>query len=517
MKQLYLLALLFSLYANAQSFEWIVTPETSVDINPDMIGYATAGDADGNIYFAGFKDTPYPYNDIKGNLFYNKYNSAGQLLFSNTFTGKGSVYKIVADNSGNSYVALNYLNSLTVSGTTFTSSSQGEQWVLLKLNSQGSLIWYRELDTDVPEWNEIADFRAMALDAMGNLYIGYDTYLNSYIIKLSPAGVEMLTIEQENVSRITSVSVDTDGNIIAAGSCANQDAIYAGVSVGNSLLYNTYIVKYSPMGQYQWVKYVEDITCPEPQVVTHNANEIYFSSHLFGDYQFDGITAEGPLQGFSDFFIAKLDASGNFQWVKEVPGQGMVTPGNRNFLSIDSSGNIYFTGQTAGTIQWGNNITTGSQNFNYRGIVLKYNPSGNIVMAKTIMGNSYSQFGSIHVNPDNSIYTTGIGMGTLTFDAIQHVPQNANYYPFLTKISGNSTLGTESEGAGELTVYPNPATNVLYVNSEKEIEATIYNTLGQKLKTVMISRESPVFIEDLAQGSYFIQFADNYTAKIIKQ
>jgi hypothetical protein len=101
MKKIHLLALLVSFLSNAQTFEWLQTPEINLSLNPDLVGYATACDGSDGVYMVGFKDNATPYNDIFGNLYYNKYNGAGELQFSNVLTGKGAVYDIAIDQWGN--------------------------------------------------------------------------------------------------------------------------------------------------------------------------------------------------------------------------------------------------------------------------------------------------------------------------------------------------------------------------------------------------------------------------------
>ena len=138
---------------------------------------------------------------------------------------------------------------------------------------------------------------------------------------------------------------------LVAGSCSENTATFGGVPFGDDSTYNTYLAKYDATGAAQWVKFVEDITCPFPQVRVGAPDEIYFSGELFGNFAFGSFTAEGPNFG-DDFFLARLDASGTFQWIREVPGQGHVSPGQRTFLDADAAGNVYFTGRMRNTITW---------------------------------------------------------------------------------------------------------------------------------------------------------------------
>jgi hypothetical protein len=106
----------------------------------------------------------------------------------------------------------------------------------------------------------------MAIDASDQIYLGFNDFENAYIEKLSPQSVLLETIIQQHVRMISSVSVDNQGNIYSAGGCAEFNSAFAGVPVPAPFTYTTYLAKYDADGVFQWVKYVEDITCPEPQV-----------------------------------------------------------------------------------------------------------------------------------------------------------------------------------------------------------------------------------------------------------
>jgi hypothetical protein len=333
--------------------------------------------------------------------------------------------------------------------------------------------------------------------------------------KLDSNGTVLLTIEQQNVNIISSVSVDNEGYIYTAGGCANSNSKYANVTVPATFSYNTYVAKYSPTGVYQWVKYVQDITCSEPQVKAKSQNEVYFSSTLYGAYSFGSIIAEGPTNFGYDFFLAKLNSSGVFQWVKEVPGAGKVFIGKRNFLNLDTTGNIYFAGSTSGDVNWGNNITTSSTIYQ-DALVLKYSPSGTILLAKTAGGTDTDRFDGIATNNLGDIFISGIFRGTTNFDAIQHVETDQyKFYPVLSKIN-ISNLNTVESDLQTSIIYPNPTINYFYIQDAKKYsKGEIYSILGQKVTSFDVS-SSPISIEELAKGTYFIKLDGVKIFKLIK-
>ena len=496
----------------SQSFEWIQTPAITFNSSANLIGYPTTCDAFGNVYITGFLNNAYNYSDIYGDLFYNKYDVSGQLLFSKTFTGKGQVYNIQSDSAGNTYLAIAYVQSITIDNTTISTTDQGAKPELLKFDVNGSLLWH----LTITNFNSsINHFKSIAIDASDSVYICYDNYNYSYVKKLDANGNVLLTIEQQNVNLISSVSVDNEGYIYTAGGCANSNSKYANVAVPATYTYNTYVAKYAPTGVFQWVKYVQDITCSEPQVKAKSQDEVYFSSTLYGAYTFGSIVAEGPINNGYDFFLTKLNAAGVFQWVKEVPGAGKAFIGKRNFLNIDASGNVYFTGSTAGTVNWSNTISTTSTIYQ-DGLVLKYSPDGTILLAKTAGGADTDRFDGITTNSLGAIFVSGLIRGTSTFDAIQHVESNQYlFYPVLAKINF-SNLNTNDFNTENIVLYPNPSNDYIYFQNVAYFsKGEIYSILGQKVGDFQIN-SAPISIKELAAGTYFVKIDGYNVLKFIK-
>ncbi|WP_162927005.1 hypothetical protein [Flavobacterium psychrotrophum] len=505
MKRILLLLILLPVTGFAQHFEWLKTPESLMPYNPDLVGYTTTTDGDGNIFYTGFKDTPYIYNSIMGSLYFNKYSTNGTLLFSKTIGGQAQSYNMLTDSQGNTYMALGYVGSITIENITISTINQGEVYLLAKFGPMGNLIWHKELvPTDMGDnwYNEIAEFKALALDTRDNLYIGYADFFKSYVEKIVPQdGTVAHTLTQDNVRRISSVAVDSDDNVYTAGSCIETDANFNGTNVTTTLNYNVYVAKYSGAGENRWVKIVEDITCSEPRVAVKSPDSVYFSSNLSGAFAFDNLVAEEGV-GSEQFFLTKLNAQGQYQWLRQTPPNSRFALGNRNNLSLDNAGNVYLGGNTSGTIHWGNGITTSILSYSLRGIVVKYDSQGMIQMAKIVGGNnnevSITRFDDITLSNSGDIITAGMGFGPTAFDAITYDPQqDTSYYPFLTKLS-KTTAGTDDFSKKTISIYPSPAKDKIYITGiTATLNAGIFNLLGQKVKDISATPTQPIDITAL--------------------
>lgn len=512
--------LLLGTALQAQNFQWLKTQQIDFSLNHDMIGYTTTCDSSGNVYFTGFKGNAVPGNaDIVGDMFFNKYAPDGQLLFSKLFTGSATAYNMVTDSQGNVILAMGYYTALTIGDLQLSDTTASSmKHIIVKLDPQGNLLWYEQLTIDGFDFEEVGSFVAIAVDAADDIYAGYDNFMWSYITKYSPDGDAISTIVQQDVNRITSLAVDSLGNIYAAGSCGQDTASFAGVSAPSVYLpYNTYLVKYSAAGAYQWVKYVDDETCPNPQVVLHGTDAIYFSSMLFGPYNFDEITLQGPGDN-EDMYLAKVNAAGQYQWVREAPAGGTLSMGKRNFLGIDTSGNVYLSGRTWGAMDWGGGITTPGNGFgNNDAIVLKYDADGNVLMAKTGGGASEDRIDGIAVNSEGEIYLSGVGIGNGIFGGLTHTGQNPfQAYPFLAKV-GEGTMGTAQPLNQTAALYPNPAEETLHIQGVGHAWGSIINLMGQRVKEFETHGDTAIDLADMAAGAYLLHIAGYAPMKFIKK
>ncbi|AWI26208.1 T9SS type A sorting domain-containing protein [Flavobacterium pallidum] len=513
MKKITFLLLLCITAAQSQNFEWLQTPEITFGMNPDGISYPLATDNSGHVYMAGYKENPVPYNDVMGNVFCNKYDTGGNLLYSKILSGEVTVYEMATDNDGNLIMALGYRHSIVFDNIAFLTGLDDVQYLMVKFDPDGNMLWYRPIEI---QDSFVNDFRTIVTDSGNNIYIGYDDYNYSYIMKLDASGATQLTITQEYAKMVTSISVDNQGNIYGAGACAESIATFGGVAAGAPFGYNTYAVKYNAAGQFQWIKYVEDVTCPFPQIKAKTPDAVYFSSYLFGSYDFGPINTEGPTEGgFSDFFLAKLNSAGEYQWVREVSGIGSVTTGVKNFLELDNEGNIYFAGGTKGVVNWGNGIITDNGDYNDDAVLVKYDSNGNAQMAVMAGGDSYDRTDSVRIAADGAIYLSGMAYGDADFGDFTHDADDFQSYPFLTRIS-SAPLGVPENEDIKMALYPNPAKNDIRFTANTAVSGTIWNMIGQKVVDFSVDAGQTVDVSSLAQGTYLVN-ANGKGLKFVKQ
>lgn len=120
----------------------------------------------------------------------------------------------------------------------------------------------------------------------------------------------------------------------------------------------------------------------------------------------------GPLTsgGGKDLFVAKLDASGKHVWSK---GFGDDKDQEGNAIAVDSAGNVFVTGDFAGTLDLGGGKTlTASDNRDF--FIIKLDPSGNVLWGKAAGDATGIQQGNaVAADPSGDVIVAGAAAGAI--------------------------------------------------------------------------------------------------------
>ncbi len=419
---------------------------------------SVAVDSSGNVYAAGFINGTSEINFGNGqtatgvisgdSLLLVKYNSSGVAQWAKTVTsGSNSsrFYSVAVDSSGNVYAA-GYINGTTAydfgNSQTATGSYSGNNILLVKYNSSGLAQWAKTVDTG----SLSSIFYSVSVDGSGNVYAaGYINGTTAYdfgnsqtatgshssnnilLVKYNSSGVAQwakTVISGSNSSWFRSVSVDSIGNVYAAGSISGTTAFDFGNSqtaTGSYSSNNILLVKYNSSGVAQWAKTVDSSSSYSEfySVAVDGSGNVYAAGYIAGTTAYDFGNSQTATGSYSsnNILLVKYNSSGVTQWAKTV------TSGSNNsqFQSVvvDSSGNLYAAGYIKGTGEFnlGNDqIETGT--FDELNILLvKYNSSGVTQKAKTISsGSDSSVFFSVSVDSSGNVYAAGYIYGTTEFD-----------------------------------------------------------------------------------------------------
>ena len=350
-------------YDSVGQQQWVSTYNGPA--NDDDMAAAITVDGAANVYVTGASlnsDGDLDYATIK-------YNSAGQQQWVARYNGAGgqfhvdSAVGIAVDSSGNVYVT----------GTS-EGAGTGFDYATIKYDSAGQEQW-------VARYNGIAS--ALALDGSGNVYVigsstGIGTSLDYATVKYNSAGQQQWVATYNgsgNGNDIASaIALDASGNVYTTG--VNSESRYA-------------TVKYDSAGQQQWVA-----TYPATSAAAVAVNA---SGNVY-------VTGYSTSCTNYDYTTIKYNSAGQDQWVARYNG-----PGNDDdratAIAVDSSGNVYVTGQS---------LDSNALYFEYA--TVKYNEAGQEQWVARYngpgTGENYAR--AIAVEASSNVYVTGFSAGSGT-------------------------------------------------------------------------------------------------------
>jgi uncharacterized repeat protein (TIGR01451 family) len=397
MKRSFLLTILLGcigslLLAQSHNFHWVDGIRTNVEI------VAVAADGQGNSFAAGhFSGQLIIGGDtLQGganlNVFLVKYDVNGTPLWARKFGGSSTdiVFDLGVDPLGFAYITGSQRSSMTVAGTVFPPSSNGD-FYLVKFSPNGSIQWAFHAGNGSGESGESIDF-----DATGNVYVA-----GTMGTTIAFGG---LSLVQSGIQSAFLAKFDPSGTPLMAN------------SYGNTWSYNgARGVAVLPNGEH----------------------------YLVGQY--DTIVAFGTdtLRGVDDCWVAKFDAAGNYQW-----SRGMQGPDYHVWYDVDAApnGDVYLVGDFYDTLYFGGNTypVVGLNDI----IIAHYDASGNLLDHRVIgtPGNEDGQSISVMPNGDYFVsgeYSSGASLGGPS------LPAYGLFDFFVAKYSANGTYQWAEVGGSQ--------------------------------------------------------------------
>lgn len=301
-----------------------------------------------------------------------------------------------------------------------------------------------------------------------------------YVAKYSPSG-NLVWLKQAGsfspVGKIFGKALDVslNGDIYVTGYFDSIINFGNGITISaNGNAYDMFIAKYNSSGIIQWAvkcggieqDYVDDIA-------VDNAGNIYITGQFRSTSQFGAFSINSA--GSTDVFIAKLNSSGVFQWVKKGGGSGFDAAYG---ITLDAGGNIYITGSFNNTALFGNTQfnTTGNAAF-----VMKYNSNGNELIGTQSSGNIDGVWpNDIHVTIQGEIYICGFYYQNAQFGSTQ-ISSSGNKDCFIAKLNNlffwqwaKSSGGTQNDIYESLSISQN---GILYITGMFQQTANFGGTI----------------------------------------
>jgi hypothetical protein len=465
-----------------QVFDFNMAVESAQDVIEVDDGYVFCGGGLGYPEFGGWTA-----------ILVGKINKQGNLIYIKKHGKTGQVWNAFIS----SFIKL-HDNNFFVAGTIYDSVSNERDALMIKFNPLGDTIWTKKFGGNFTE----EYFLSSLEDTNGNLYaIGAkvisQTNYDYFIVKTDSNGNQIWqrTYGNNNIDEGWAMNFTHDGNLIVAGGREFPPDIWDG-----------HLMKIRPNGTVIWNKRygTSNGDCAIVRVNTTLDKGFVFLSCL------DTVINVGDEQYVN--YVAKTDSSGNLLWRNfyngPFGGQATVVDMTREL----NDGSIVFCGA-----KW-----DGVENRRV-GWLMKLDANGNEIwqttpkFTDTLLSNQLDcRLHDFKQTSDNGFICAGKAFGAghgLTSDYWL-----VKLDSFGCDIPGCQFVGIEeNKSTGKVFIYPNPATNQVFVSIKssnkqhafKEAVLKIYDVGGKEIYTQTSTLNTSAYseyhinISQFESGIYF--------------
>lgn len=538
-----------------------------------------ASDKNGNVFTAGYFHCTetyfgsYPLSDCMYNdddVFFVKYNSSGKSQSATWMHGWGSdrASAMAIDDNDNVFLTGNFDGPWLAYEQTQSNNSGSSNFFVVKYSATGGgTVWRRQASG-----NTNVRSQAIAADNNGNFYLaGYfwgaslqvptttlgmmtsmNTLVNSnsqsedaFLAKYTANG-DLLWITSFGKSgneRINAITCDASGNVLIGGSYES-----AVLKIGNDSLIkgNTgsdlFIAKYSASGTPQWVRGSGSAT-GSLKATAIACDKV--SGNIFIGGQFTGQQVNWSTYSLnnrdlsgqtSDIFYANYNANGNLQWLKSNGSD------DDDFCSsMDCKGHVFMAGNFKGTVlNLLSDTLTNAASGHSDMFLAEFTQTGTMVSALSKGGLYNDGINGVCVDNKGNVHIAGYyGAATLTFgaDTITNYWADGGFYinrwnVFTAKAGvvskepvSTTAINSQNMDAAGYHLYPNPAKNILYIETPISVSAAVRlyvrDILGRICYDKTISgNTSQIDLENFSPGVYYLSFdtgAQKITQKFVKE
>jgi uncharacterized delta-60 repeat protein len=377
-----------------------------------------------------------------------KYNSTGHQTWVARYNGPGNANDmadaITIDKNGNIYVTGQSMGS--ANGTDY-------DFATIKYDKNGSQLWVARY-TSPEEGENIA--LAIAVDNAGNVYVtgespDTDNRYDYATVKYDINGHELWVARYAGPGgsdEPSAILVDGSGNVYVTGTSQDNND-------GND---DCATIKYDTTGHQLWVARY------------YNATPFALALDKTGNVY---ITGFSDVNG-QDYLTVKYDNNGNQLWASSYDGVG--NSGNyAHGLVVDSTGNVYVTGQSPG----------GSNGVNDDYATVKYDSNGKELWVARYNGpaNSDDEACGLAVDTSGNVYVAGSSVrasnGNRDYTTVKYNTNGNELWVAQYAGSGNddnfaSAVGLDKSG----NVYVTGQSGVL--GSSRDYATVKYNADGKQ-------------------------------------
>ncbi len=481
----------FSTYC--QEIEW----QKTIGNNYDDYLRSTSPTSDGGFILGGTS---------LGDYWIVKVDSVGTIEWQDTIGGSGSeFFWCLKPTPDGGYICGGSSNSGVSGDKTDSCRGDFDYWIV-KLDSAGIIQWQKTIGGSMED-----DLRYIYPTSDGGYICGgesqsdisgdktEDTYgfTDYWIIKLDAVGNIQWqnTIQGDDFDAFFSIEQTTDGGYICGGWSYSNSGLDKTENTSGGADY--WIIKLDVQGNIQWQNTIGGSSDDAISTIHQTAD----GGYIIGGTSYSGISGDKTenCYGLDDYWIVKLNASGNIQWQNTIGGNSgdkvssVYQTLTGDYIVAGTSSSSISVDKTEGTM--------GGDDY----WILKLNSTGSIISQNTIGGASQDELSEIHPTQDGGFIVGGYSNSSISWDK---TVAGAGGYDFwilkLTNdfnlITGNIFADLNNNGvkdANEATIINNKVTEAntnrfAFSNQNGFYAASVLSSGNYTVSPASISYYNPV-------------------------
>jgi hypothetical protein len=259
---------------------------------------------------------------------------------------------------------------------------------------------------------------------------------------------------------------DSSGNFYVSGD--SQGVL--GTQYGTHGIIDTYVSKFSSAGVLNWTSQIG-----EAGDATFGDNIAMFGSNLYEVGYTNGVIgAQYGVHGTQDSFVTQVSTSGVFNWTSQLGAAGQTSEGNR--VTTDSLGNVYVVGFTSGTLgaQYGTHGTDDA-------FVSQFSSTGTLNWTSQLgAAGTITEGEDIVIDTSGNIYIVGYSAGVVGTQYGTHGTNDIFIAQFSSSgvLNWASQLGAAGQNTLGYSLILDSSNNIYSIGRTSAILGTQYGTHG---------------------------------------
>jgi len=481
-------------FGQAPSIEW----QKSFGGSGDDYAYSIQQTTDGGYIVAGDSDSN--NGDVTGNhgmedYWVVKVNAFGNITWQKSLGGSGiDRATSIQQTTDGGYIVSGDSDS---NNGDVTGNHGGKDYWIVKLDENGNIEWQKSLggsgDDQTYSVQQTTDGGYIVVGSSNSNdgdVSGNNGGKDFWVVKLNTSGniIWQKSLGGSLTDVAATVQQTTDGGYIVAGSSRSND----GDLTENNGGYDFWVVKLDDTGNIVWQKSLGGSGTDSSGSIQQTTDGGFISTGNSGSNDGD-VTGNN---GWTDLWVVRLDVSGNIIWQKSLGGSGtdvglsvkQTTDGSYIVGGYSSSNDGYVDGNNGFHDFW----------------VIKLDMSGNLIWQKSLGGSDTDRAYSLELTTDGSYIVGGFSSSN---DGDVTANNGGDDY-WIAKLNPEISSVNENESF-ETIVYPNPTVKTFTISSEKNINS-IFKIIDAQGKVVLMGsmkgKEQSVDVSKLTKGIYSVVF-----------